>query len=216
MTSASLPMLDWWDSRLRRDCLAQLEKSEWVDQKVMDLAPGYFDIDILRHFGYNVCWWNLEERPLHREDGTWFAGRDPLVLMHYSGVRPHSASRATAGDVELPYLVHSPQNSVLKDPQHMESIRDLEAVYIDDLNEAGYTEFKSTRYGFDSTPGGRRLSLSDRRGYRDIVVEAEAQGVPVPGPDAINWSLLSRAKRVARSMSFPGAALRDVRQKAWK
>lgn len=216
VTQDSSQMLEWWDSRLRRDCLADLSKVEWVDQKIMDLSPGYYDIRILRDAGYNVCWWNLEERPLNKRSQTWFAGESPLVLMHYSGVRPSSRNGSDTSVVDLPYLVHSPKNSVINDSDHMGAIRELEAEYIQDINVAGYADFTSTKYGFASTPGGRRLSISDRRGYRALVLEAEARGDVAPHPDDIDWNVSSRLKRVALSMTFPGALLRDVRQKAWK
>lgn len=205
-TSASVPLLEWWDSRLRRNCLDDLDGSEWVDQKVMDLAPGYFDVDVFKDPGYNVGWWNLEERPLRREGGSWFAGAGPLVLMHYSGVRPrHERGR-------LPYLVHSPASSVASDPAHLALIQELEDAYIADLMAAGYAEYSTVSYGFSRTPAGRPLSDGDRRGYRQLVMDAEARGEAPPRPDDMPWGRASRVVRSARMLKSPGALARDGRE----
>ena len=204
VTERSRPLLSWWDSRMRRDCLDDLDDFEWVDQKVMDLAPGYFDLDLLRDHGYNVGWWNLQERPVRREGDTWFAGDGPLVLMHYSGVRP-----AHANDGSLPYLVHSPANPVVRDPAHVAALRELEDAYVADLRAAGYGELSRVPYGYDATPLGRPLSPADRRGYRDLVLAAEARGQALPMPDDLPWDAPARVLRRVRMMSAPSALRRD-------
>ncbi|BDI21600.1 hypothetical protein L3i23_03760 [Herbiconiux sp. L3-i23] len=204
-TRASLPVLDWWHSRLKRNCIDDLRGSEWVDQRVMDLALQYFDVDVLKSHAYNVGWWNLEERPLHREDGVWYVGDAPLVLMHYSGVRPRGA-RASS-----PQLTHSPANPIANDAAHLAEIRLLEDTYVEDLRAAGYDDYSTVEYGFLRTPGGRELSNAARRGYRRLVLEAEEQGKIPPSPDEISWSLLARIERRLRLMESPRSLVRDYR-----
>ncbi len=181
-TRESLPFLEWWDSRLRRDCVADTRKQHWVDQKIMDLAPSYFDLDLLRDPAYNVAWWNLEERPLSRGEGTWMVGDTPLVLMHYSGVRPANPKNSEGN---LPYLVHSEKNAVVDHPDQMAAIRELEKEYITDLMAAGYADFSTIPYGFDLTPGGRHLRARDRRRYRELVLSAEMNDRQPPLPDEL-------------------------------
>jgi hypothetical protein len=205
VSDASLPMLQWWDSRLRRECLDDLAAPEWVDQRIMDLAPGYFDLDIFKDLGYNVGWWNLDERTLHRRDGIWYAGSEPLILMHYSGVRPNRPRGP------LPQLVHSPQNPVAQDATHLDAIRELEDAYVADLMAAGYAAHADLSYEFGSTAGGHPLTGTDRRGYRSFVLAAEARGEAPPAPDDIPWGRFSRINRDIRTMTFPGALRRDAR-----
>lgn len=191
VTPASVPFLEWWDSRLRRDCLADQRGQHWVDQRMVDLAPSYFGLDIFRDPAYNVGWWNLEERPLGRVGDTVMVGDVPLVLMHYSGVRP---AKPKVLDGELPYLVYRPQNAVIGRPAEMAVIRALEADYIADLMAAGYAELSQVPYGLASTPRGRVLSARDRRRYRKLVVSAEERGEDPPLPDdmprePLSWKL---------------------------
>lgn len=188
VTQASIAMLEWWDDRMRRDCVADTRRQHWVDQKIMDLAPSYFELDIFRDPGYNVGWWNLEERPLSLREGTWMAGDVPLVLMHYSGVRP--AKPKNAGE-DLPYLVYAKTNAVVEQPEQMTLIRTLEKEYVDDLMAAGYAELSKVPYGYDVTASGRTLSPLDRRRYRELVLSAEMEGRTAPLPDELPREPLS-------------------------
>ena len=56
--------LDWWGSRLARDCLSERRSGMWVDQRWTDWVPAYFDHMVLRDTSLNVAFWNLHERPL--------------------------------------------------------------------------------------------------------------------------------------------------------
>ena len=81
--------VDWWASNMSVDCRADLDAGLFVDQKFIDLMPSYLPrTKILRHPGYNVAYWNLAHRPIQRQaDGGFSAKGQPLVFMHYSGVR---------------------------------------------------------------------------------------------------------------------------------
>ena len=209
MTSRSIEFLDWWDSRLRRDCLDDLEAPEWVDQRIVDLAPAYFDVDIFKHPGYNVGWWNFEERPLSDRDGTWYVGDVPLVLMHYSGVRPIIRSSS-----ELPQLAHSARNSIVHDAAMLEAIRRLEVDYVARLKAAGYDELSRTPYPFATTPGGHTLTHADRRAYRRLVLAAEASGARVPSPDDLPWGRVAKAVRTAQVSPLPRVVAKSLQGNA--
>lgn len=206
-TDASLPFLEWWDSRLRRDCLQDAEAGHWLDQKIIDLAPGYFDIDLLKDPAYNVGCWNLEERPIHRKGDTWYAGSTPLVLMHYSNVRPNRER----GD--LPYLVYSPQSHVADDPTAVALLQELEDAYIADLFTAGFEELGSAPFGFNVTPGGHTWTRADRERYRHLVLAAEARGEAPPPPDHVpQLPMATRLKLAVEQYEAPRALLHDGRR----
>ncbi len=190
-TQASLPLLRWWDRRLSRDCIDALSRGEWVDQRMMDLAPGYFDVDIFRDPAYNVGWWNLYERPLRREGQTWYAGEAPLVLMHYSGVRPDRPR------TQFPQLVHSPANPVTRDLDHLAVIQSMEDEYVVDLMAEEFEKYGRSGYDFSTAPHGRPWSVGDRRGYRELVLAAESRGEAPPLPEDVAWTRFARWMRAA-------------------
>ena len=58
-------LLDWWSERLRRDCRVDPIYGYFVDQRWIDLAPGFVsDLRIVRDPRYNIAYWNLHSRAL--------------------------------------------------------------------------------------------------------------------------------------------------------
>jgi hypothetical protein len=80
--------LRWWQQKLTRNCVMDLENGIFVDQGWIDLVPGLFEkVGILRHPGYNVAYWNLAQRPINRDSsGAYLIGSAPLIFFHYSGL----------------------------------------------------------------------------------------------------------------------------------
>lgn len=80
-------LVSWWQAKLYKDCVVDLPRNLFVDQKWMDMAPSLFDgVHIERNAGWNVAYWNLGHRPLSRaEDGSLLAGGLPLLFFHFSG-----------------------------------------------------------------------------------------------------------------------------------
>ncbi|MBL6691816.1 MAG: glycosyltransferase [Pseudomonadales bacterium] len=79
----------WWEDKLYEDCVVDLPRGLFVDQKWMDLAPGmYSGVFINRDEGWNVAYWNLKHRQVepagdcasgYRVNGA------PLLFFHFSG-----------------------------------------------------------------------------------------------------------------------------------
>ena len=81
--------LAWWQSRLEFQCVAEVERGLFVDQKWIDLAPGLFPgVAVLRHDGWNVAYWNLRQRTVRRDGDRLAVNGVPLRFMHFSGVEP--------------------------------------------------------------------------------------------------------------------------------
>lgn len=80
--------LDWWESRVEKECLLDFARGLFLEQIWLNLAPLYFDRCILmKHPGYNVAYWNFHERSLSLSgDGVYTINKNfPLVFFHFSG-----------------------------------------------------------------------------------------------------------------------------------
>ena len=89
----SIRFTEWWMNRLRYHCKIDKGRGVFVDQKWVDLAPLYFkDLYISYDKGLNMAWWNLSERKLIEQDGSYYVNNtnNPLVFFHFSGYKPNS------------------------------------------------------------------------------------------------------------------------------
>jgi hypothetical protein len=79
-------ILAWWARRLQYQCISDPDAGIFVDQKFMDLVPGFADeARILRDPTLNVAYWNLQQRTLSFEDDNWMVDGRPLGFYHFSG-----------------------------------------------------------------------------------------------------------------------------------
>ena len=86
-TETSLGFLEWWKERLVKYSFNDAAHGLFVDQLWLDLVPLYFkDTSILFDPGYNLAYWNFNERVIEKKDGGYFVnGNQPLVFFHFSG-----------------------------------------------------------------------------------------------------------------------------------
>ena len=89
-TAETEPALRWWARMLRHDCVNEQERGLFVDQKYMDLLPGFAGgTHVLRDTGFNVAYWNLDRRAVSAgPDGGWRVDGRPLGFFHFSGFAP--------------------------------------------------------------------------------------------------------------------------------
>ena len=88
-------ILAWWRRQLRWHCLNDQPNGIFVDQKFMDLVPGFSpSARILDDPGLNVAYWNLAQRQFIPDEprGPQVDGR-PLGFFHYSGFNPRRLDR---------------------------------------------------------------------------------------------------------------------------
>lgn len=81
-------LLSWWERRCLDLGFSEGRTGLFVDQKWMNLAPGLFDkIEILRHPGCNMAYWNLHERTLTASAKSYVVnGWAQLCFFHFSGI----------------------------------------------------------------------------------------------------------------------------------
>lgn len=80
-------LLTWWQAKLYKECVVDLPRNLFVDQKWMDLVPSLFDgVFINRDPSWNLAYWNLNHRPLTQQpDGNFRVSGQSLTFFHFSG-----------------------------------------------------------------------------------------------------------------------------------
>lgn len=155
--------LAWWQEKLEHDCVVDIERGLFVDQKWMDLAPGLFsDVVVLRHDGYNVAYWNLRQRTVVRAAGLTTVNGQPLRFFHFSGIDPVQPESVSKHD-DLTLDEAGNARALIED-------------YAAALRAAGYDSFKSAPYAFGTFHDGTRLPNAARVAYRNSPRLQEACG----------------------------------------
>lgn len=148
-------LLEWWQDKLQCECLNLPEKGLFVDQKWMDLAPVYFEnVKILKDQGYDVAYWNLYERSLHRRGDGIFAGESLLRFYHFSAY--DKSSSTYVGNLAERFESETAQ-----------VIRDIYPEYHRLLKQNGLDEFKSVECAYRPKEGGRKLLRTIKSRLKD-------------------------------------------------
>lgn len=164
---SSTQLLDWWMEKLYRDCVVDIPKGLFVDQKWIDLIPGFFpDHKIIYHPGYNAAYWNLHERRLSKETGCWLIDDQPLCFFHFSGYVPFAPNFLSK---------HQNRHQIVSSP----TLKLLTDSYGNALLENGYEESSGWPYAFSKLENGVSLPLGL---VRDIMQWAVRSNVPTPSP----------------------------------
>ena len=159
-------LLAWWMGKLFLDCIVDIPNGLFVDQKWMDLVPGYYpDHRLIHHPGYNVAYWNLHERDISKSGDTWLVDGQPLAFFHFSGYSPLK-----------PEVLSKHQNR--HDFKHVPEVEGVFADYAEDLLAAGYEETAKQPYAYAKLPNG----LKPPKFLRDIVQGLLRANVVFPDP----------------------------------
>lgn len=160
-------LLYWWMDKLFLDCIVDIPNGLFVDQKWMDLVPGYFQsTKIIHNPGYNIAYWNLHERELEVENGQYSVEGSPLGFFHFSGYSPY-----------LPSSLSKHQNR--HNLADMPVVRQICDEYGAALLRNGYAEYAEFEYGFETLPNGVKLPLGI---VRDALQDLYRREILVPDP----------------------------------
>jgi hypothetical protein len=144
-------MLNWWEERCLAFGFIDTAFGIFVDQKWMDLVPCYFDgVYVLKHLGCNVAYWNLHERQVSDDEGSYTVNGHPLCFFHFSGVK-----------FDRPGILSKYQDRHNLSPNT--AIAALVADYCRDLNSNGHSGYSNLEYSFGSFDNGINISRIARR-----------------------------------------------------
>jgi glycosyltransferase involved in cell wall biosynthesis len=210
--------LEWWREKLERQCVVDLERGLFVDQKWLDLAPGMFpDVKVLRHDGYNVAYWNLRQRRLRAEGGGITVNGQPLRFFHFSGL-----------DAAQPELVSRHDGRLMR--ADLPEVGALIDAYWMALRAAGYESCRKAGYAYGRFNDGTPVPDIARIAYRESdALQAAAGDDPFACPELFlgfrdpprrpplaaragvrSYRTLSRARPLVRL--FPPAMRASMRQ----
>lgn len=166
--------LEWWEERLRRYSTSRPSQMLFTDQRWVDLAPGYFNVRVLREEGANVAPWNLDERALAKAQSGFVVGDQPLYFMHFSSVG--SNLRSAHGRLNP----ERSDNRTAKMPDRLAVFREMAETWWAEVEQHAQAFPLDAPYGWGSHANGRRISALERRLYRERVLHAEQHGHPLP------------------------------------
>lgn len=157
-TAAADGMLDWWEKHLFESCYFRPQQGVFVDQKWMDLVPLLFpDVGIVSDPGWNVAFWNLQER--HIKLGTQMsANGEPLRFFHFSGY-----------DAGQPDAISKFQDRF--EMTKIGAVARLFSLYRTLLLEEGHAEASAWPYFYNSFDNGVPVTLFVRDLYDSIGLE---------------------------------------------
>lgn len=147
--------LNWWQRKLEFECVVDIPRGLFVDQKWMDLTPGIFnDVKILRHGGYNVAYWNLKHRLVEKINDKFFVNGERLVFFHFSGLNPLDIN-----------VLSKHQNRYRISDLDM-AVQELVKGYAEKVLANGYNECKNLKYSFNNFEDGIAINDFVRIAYR--------------------------------------------------
>jgi glycosyltransferase involved in cell wall biosynthesis len=180
--------LRWWQEKLEFQCVVDTALGLFVDQKWIDLVPGLFPgVRILRHDGYNVAYWNLEQRTVIKSNGSVTVNEQPLRFFHFSGFDPAAPDMVSRHDFKQKVSDAGDAGKLVND-------------YCAALRAAGYQSFRNAPYAFGVFADGTALPDAARVAYRNSSALQSACGDdPFQHPEAFRGASKTRSPGKTRS-----------------
>jgi hypothetical protein len=146
--------LAWWQRKLYDKCIVDPCAGYFVDQKFLDFAlPLFRGIAIIYDTGYNVAYWNIHSRNIHKEGDVWMCNDGLLYFYHFSNYKP-----------EKPNVLSGHQNRFSL--KNIPSLHELFLTYTQLLRLNGYDAAKQWPYGYGNYTNGKTISEIERIYFR--------------------------------------------------
>lgn len=168
-------MLLWWQERKKRDCIIAPQNGVFVDQRWIDVVPGYFSHYVLRDPTYNVAYWNVHERKLTEKNNQIFVDGKPITFFHFSGYNESEPWSLSKYVKDKPRVLLSENEVLLK----------LCKDYKERLESEDTYDFRP-RYRFNYLADGTELTENIRKIYRKALVNYESNNTEEPPEVFVN------------------------------
>ncbi len=151
----TLRIVRWWMRRLQRQCINAQERGLFVDQKFMNLVPGFAPRSRVMHDqSLNLAYWNLSQALLERRDGGWTVNGRPLGFFHFSGFDPRAPDRLS-------------KHSNLFQAPHDPALESLLSRYGALLVANGYGTIPAALYAYGRFASGTPIAPLVRQMFRE-------------------------------------------------
>jgi hypothetical protein len=148
-------MLKWWQQKLYHNPMVNISGERMRERRWMNVVPGMFDrVEIERHPGYDVGYWNFHERVVTITAAANVNG-EPLYFVRFSGFDPGQ-----------PSVISQYQNRYLM--SELGDVQKLFKKYQDLLIKRGLLETMTWPYDHDFFRNGIRIPESARRYYESL------------------------------------------------
>ncbi|WP_144404346.1 hypothetical protein [Belnapia sp. F-4-1] len=154
-TTETPAILNWWARRLRYQCVNEQQQGLFVDQKFMDLVPGFASAAcIMRDPRFNVAYWNLAQRSLAKDQTGWLVDGKPLGFFHFSGIDPANLTRL------------SKHSSAFRGDAIAAPLQALMQHYAEQVLANGFRDLRSYPYSYGHFISGNPIPAQARRLFR--------------------------------------------------
>lgn len=168
----------WWEGKLYEDCVVDLPRGLFVDQKWMDLAPGmYSGVFINRNAGWNVAYWNLKHRSVEVSqdcESGYRVNGVPLLFFHFSGFSGESKTLSKHQDRFTKESAGPAVQALCRD-------------YALQLDDNGQATTSKIPYAYGTFADGTRIPDFARYIYRDDYDWKRSQDDPYESDGCANY-----------------------------
>lgn len=148
-TEEAKNIINWWAERLNLYCYDDIGRGIFTDQKWMELAPCFFNVEIMHHYGYDYAPWGLLGTTVEYRKNQWFIQHMPLRFIHFSGF---GAVAERCMDLWL--------------DDHNQLFRELYQEYKRKHEAADADQISKTKWSYATYYSGEEIGLSVRNLYR--------------------------------------------------
>ncbi|GAA4012834.1 hypothetical protein [Actimicrobium antarcticum] len=159
-SAQGLDFLRWWSDRCIRFGYFETQFGLSTDQKWVSIAPCFFpDLYVSFNLGYNVAFWNVQERTLTKTaNGKYLVnGEFPLIFFHFSSFDENNPERLT-------------RRPLAEEHRNRQDLHELSFAYSTDL-QSHSSAAPQIKYGFDYMSNGDYISPTLRRAYACVAAE---------------------------------------------
>jgi len=148
--------LNWWQHKLYDKCVIDHSNGYFVDQKFIDLATVLFpNITAIHDTGYNVAYWNIHSRAIHKKNNNWMCNDGLLYFYHFSNYKPDKPSELSGHQTRF-------------DLKNIPQLNDLFKLYTDLLKKKDFDMAKKWPYSYAYYSNGMAIDEIDRVKYREM------------------------------------------------